>query len=382
VPGEALGAQPIRYLPTDDREEPTTGVGLCLSGGGYRAMVFHLGALWRLNELGWLPRLDRVSSVSGGSITAGALALAWPALEFDDDGVATRFVERVVVPVRALADHTIDESAIVVGLLTPDRIGQRLSAAYREHLFGDATLQELPPTPRFIINATNLASGALFRFTREEVADWRVGHILSPAITVADAVACSSAFPPVLSPFELDLRDGRWETERGNELRTDGFRGRLRLTDGGVYDNLGLETVWKRCRTVLVSDAGGQMDDDADPPEDWIRQTLRVLSVIDNQVRDLRKRQVQSGFLQKLRDGAYWGIRSDLAHYELGDALEAPYERTLELAETPTRLERLTDARQERLVNWGYAVTDAALRRWVQPGAPPPTGYPYPARGV
>ena len=50
------------------------GVALSLSGGGYRAMVFHVGALWRLNEVGLLSKLKRISSVSGGSITAGALA--------------------------------------------------------------------------------------------------------------------------------------------------------------------------------------------------------------------------------------------------------------------------------------------------------------------
>ena len=59
----------------DDPGRPQPGTALCLSGGGYRAMVFHLGALWRLNELGYLPRLDRISSVSGGSITAGVLGL-------------------------------------------------------------------------------------------------------------------------------------------------------------------------------------------------------------------------------------------------------------------------------------------------------------------
>ena len=53
------------------------GLALCLSGGGYRAMVFHAGALQQLNELGYLPRLDFVSSVSGGSLAAGVLALAW-----------------------------------------------------------------------------------------------------------------------------------------------------------------------------------------------------------------------------------------------------------------------------------------------------------------
>ena len=33
---------------------PAPGIGLCLSGGGYRAMLFHLGVLWRLAELGYL----------------------------------------------------------------------------------------------------------------------------------------------------------------------------------------------------------------------------------------------------------------------------------------------------------------------------------------
>lgn len=383
--GEKLGAQPIRWLPTDSQQEPTDGIGLCLSGGGYRAMLFHLGALWRMNELGWLPRLTRVSSVSGGSITAATLGLAWPRLAFAD-GIATRLTELVVAPVRAFAQHTVDEAAVAIGLLTPDTIGERVSEAYAKHLFGDATLQDLPeaPAPRFIINATNLASGALFRFSRDEINDWRVGRVASPRLALADAVACSSAFPPVLSPFELDLRDAAWEDEEGIEIGTPEYRGRLKLSDGGVYDNLGLETVWKKCRTVLVSDAGGQMQDEADPPADWVRQTLRVLSVIDNQVRDLRKRQVQAGYIQNLRDGAYWGIRSDIAHYELADALPAPYTRTLRLAETATRLRAIDDGLQERLINWGYALTDAALRKHVMTSPPPPApaGFPYPDAGI
>jgi len=47
------GLSPVRRLPTDPPgDNPEPGVALCLSGGGYRAMVFHVGALWRLNELG------------------------------------------------------------------------------------------------------------------------------------------------------------------------------------------------------------------------------------------------------------------------------------------------------------------------------------------
>ncbi len=62
-------------------EEPNPGVGLALSGGGFRATLFHCGALWRLAELGYLGRLSRISSVSGGSITAGELAVKWATLE-------------------------------------------------------------------------------------------------------------------------------------------------------------------------------------------------------------------------------------------------------------------------------------------------------------
>jgi len=92
----------------DDPDQPQPGIAVCLSGGGYRAMVFHLGALWRLNELGYLGRLDRVSSVSGGSITAGLLGLKWPRLAFDAAGTSAAFVAEVVEPIRKLASTTID----------------------------------------------------------------------------------------------------------------------------------------------------------------------------------------------------------------------------------------------------------------------------------
>ena len=67
---------PVVTIPTDPevaKLEPT--MALCLSGGGYRAMVFHIGVLWRLYETGLLHDIKRISSVSGGSITAGVLAL-------------------------------------------------------------------------------------------------------------------------------------------------------------------------------------------------------------------------------------------------------------------------------------------------------------------
>jgi NTE family protein len=357
-------------------DEPADGVALCLSGGGYRAMLFHVGVVWRLHDAGWLQRLDRVSSVSGGSITAGALALAWPRLAAE--GLESSFV----APVRSLAGRTVDATSVIAGALTSDTISERVAKAYRRHLFGDATLQDLPDAPRFVINATSVQSGALFRFSKPYMADWRVGRVNAPTVALADAVAASSAFPPVLSPFELDVRDFTWVDEQDNDLGSGEYRERLVLSDGGVYDNLGLETAWKACHTVLVSDAGGQMAAEPDPDQDWGRHLFRVLGVIDNQVRSLRKRECVDAFISGERLGAYWGIRTDIADFGLADPLPAPHDATMALATLSTRLARLDDVVQERLINWGYAACDAGLRKHVDPAVPAPAGYPYPAAGV
>jgi NTE family protein len=67
-PPLATPAEPPQYVP--DPPSQRRGIGLCLSGGGFRATLFHLGALRRLNELGLLSHPDflTLSSVSGGSI--------------------------------------------------------------------------------------------------------------------------------------------------------------------------------------------------------------------------------------------------------------------------------------------------------------------------
>ena len=366
--------------PADPRG-PEEGIGLCLSGGGYRAMLFHLGVLWRFYELGLLKGLKRISSVSGGSITAAALAVAWPRLHFG--AAADDFVPRVVAPVRALAGRTLDRNAILGGLFLPGSIGEHIARAYDEHVFHGATLQDLPDdsggaAPRFVINATSVQSGTLWRFSRPYMGDWRVGRVKAPTLSLAMAVAASSAFPPVLSPLEIALDPAAVKPDQGSDLNRDPFTARAVLTDGGVYDNLGLETVWKRYRTVFVSDGGGQMAPEPEPHTDWARHAVRVLSLVDNQVRALRKRQVVGSFVDGRRKGAYWGIRSDAANFPAPQPLPCPVARTLPLAEVATRLERMDAALQERLINWGYAVSDLALRSHYDTTLPPPTGFPYP----
>ncbi|EZP49951.1 patatin-like phospholipase family protein [Sphingomonas sp. RIT328] len=354
---------------------PAAGTAVCLSGGGYRAMTFHVGALWRMHELGVLSSVDRVSSVSGGSITAAVLAMAWTDLE---EGGS--FADLVAEPVLKLAARTIDRGAIIGGALLPGTISQWVADVYDEALFGGATLQSLPDRPRFVINATNLETGTLWRFSKPYMRDWRVGSIERPKLRLADAVAASSAFPPVLSPYVLDVSPSDFdlvEPGLGDEFRQD-----VSLTDGGVYDNLGLETAWKRCRTLLVSDGGGVAGDDPSPPSDWAQQAKRVLDVVDGQVRALRKRQLIQAYRDGSRDGCYWGMRTDPADYGVPMTLACPPAACASLAALPTRLKRMPDELTRRVVNWGYAITDAALRAHVVTDARPAERFPFPSEAI
>jgi NTE family protein len=386
--GEDRGA-PVDVVatgsPHDGLDSPQDGIALCLSGGGYRAMLFHAGALWRLNELGYLPKLARISSVSGGSIAAGVLGLNWSRLAFNPNGVAGVFETKVVSPLRALASATIDAGAIVGGLLLPGSVSDKVVDAYRRHLFGNATLQDLPTAPpHFVINATSVQTGALFRFSKPYLADYRLGTIPNPTTELAVAVAASSAFPPVLSPLTLDFDATQWAPPSGlpsEDLRAAPYLTRVVLTDGGVYDNLGLETAWKKYKTILMSDGGGALQPEPAPHTDWARHALRILDVIDNQVRSLRTRQVIGSFDAGERTGTYWGIRSDIADYGAASPISCPLEDTRTLAMTPTRLAQLDGTLQERMINWGYAICDAAMRTHVVPSAAP-GAFPYPASGV
>lgn len=361
--------------------ENRTVVGLCLSGGGYRAMLFHVGALWRLYDADLLKDIGRISSVSGGSITAAKLALVWPELVNGGPPDAGEFARLLADPVRGLAGRTIDVRAIAAGLLWAGAAGRLIARSYRKHLLGDATLQYLPDAPQFVINATSLQSGVLWRFSKRYMSDYRVGKVDNPTTPLALAVAASSAFPPLLSPTYLPLDPTLVLDQPGTDLHRLPFTRKAVLADGGIYDNLGLETIWKRCATVLVSDGGAGFSPEGNPQAAPLRQSFRVLNLIDSQVRALRKRQVVGSFEEPEgtpdhRDGAYWGIGTDIAKYGSAHFPVSP-EETKAMASVPTRLKRLSPDIQKRLINWGYAITDAAIRTHWKPELPIPPGLPY-----
>ena len=149
---------PVQLIPGDAAKGgPVPGTGLCLSGGGYRAMVFHVGvsgACTRPPVQGSRADLERVRRIDH----AGMLGLKWrDSASIRSSGTTSS--PKVVAPLRELAGETIDAEAV-----SPRdchaRQGQRSrGGAYKEHLFGDKTLQDLPDQPRFIINATKSSPG-------------------------------------------------------------------------------------------------------------------------------------------------------------------------------------------------------------------------------
>jgi NTE family protein len=250
-------------------------IGLALSGGGSRAIAFHLGCLRALNQLGLLDRVAVLSTVSGGSVI-GAYFHAhngdFPAFEAK---IRELLAQGLVAPMRrklfSALGVKVAAAFVVIGLvafsvavikalikvarwITPralaahfERLDIRsplhrfasrtslLEAALDDLLFKHASLNDLPGRPHLVINATELRTGSAFRFGTMESGSWRWGKLHRNEVSVAHAVAASAAYPLFLPASDETLtfdKDGALSSAR------------VLLTDGGIYDNLGLGCLW------------------------------------------------------------------------------------------------------------------------------------------
>ena len=361
--------------------------GLALSGGGIRAALFHLGALWRINELGHLRDIDRISGVSGGSIAAGLLAKAWPDLTWDSQGRAVDFSDKYASLVLRLARQRIDVPIVLLGLIPFVSPAKLLSGLLDRRFFHGMTLRELPAQgqgPLFSGNATDLATGTDFRFSRPYMGSYRLGLVPRPDIKVAVAVAASAAFPPIVSPLTLHLDPSAFADVPGADLH--GRRellAHVALVDGGAYDNLGLEPITGRCHTYLVSDAGGNLAIQPPGPRWWLwsLQVKRVLDIAVAQARSLRRRELADDKAE--HPYALWRTRTD--PNVLAERVPSPFPVHTGwpdyLAAIPTRLWPLPMQDRERLVNWGYLASALSLRAFVWREAMLPAALPFPSAG-
>lgn len=378
-PGESPETGPVRRSPDEE-------YGLALSGGGIRATLFHYGALIRINELGHLREIDRIVGVSGGAIAAGLLARAWDDLEWDGNR-ATNLKERLGPLVTRLAAMRADIPIVLLGLLPFVSPSKLLARLLDRSFFHGMTLDQLPQVtgvrPRFVFNASDLATGTLFRFSEPYMGTYQVGLVRNPKVKLATAVAASASFPPFVAPLNLDMDPEQVIDPGGAELnRRCDLRRRAALVDGGAYDNLALEPITDRCHVYLVSDAGGNIS--LQPPTwKWWLWPFLVLRTIDIAVAQDRARRRSELFLTgDEHPWALWRTFTD----------PATTDRTAQPASTPfavhsgwprylsTRSTRLWPfPKQDRrwLVNWGYVTADVMLRSWIWKDAGPPTQLPF-----
>ncbi len=145
---------------------------LWLAGGGYRAALFHLGALTRLNELGILAQTGTVGAVAGGSIVAALLAtrVSWPL-----DGGYREWPERVAEPMRAIARRNARARAF---LRRPFPGGAAVEERYARELV-DSLGGEPRQGPRFVFGASGLILSGLAAGW-EECVEWEIGHAAHP----------------------------------------------------------------------------------------------------------------------------------------------------------------------------------------------------------
>lgn len=243
---------------------------LCMSGGGYRAMLFHAGVLMAMNDMHLLPSMNRYSAVSGGSITQAKFALAYRNLDLDrEHWKFTNLDQQVVQPLENVATtKTMDTSSVIAGLLVPGTSTSTfLMRAYDRALFHYAKIGDLPMPdftseevryPIFIFRSTELGTGLPWDFTNYYTGSDELGKLPLPTLRLSTVVAASSAYPPVFSPVKISLEDlvekgtvkyplpageeeaGWHQSLESKFANLQTVASELTLVDGGVYDNLGL----------------------------------------------------------------------------------------------------------------------------------------------
>ena len=358
-------------------------IGIALSGNGFRAALFGLGSLWRLNDIGLLGKLDHISSVSGGSILSGILAHGWKRLDFVN-GQAGNFPEVIAGPVQDFCSRTIDVEAAILGMLTPFKTaGEYLSGRYDKELFHGAMLRDIPvagtgQAPGFSFHATNMQTGCDFCFHQDMVTDHILGISRQAEFSLADAVAASSAYPPIFSPVILHSDPSAWEKQPKDQTYLSDLRRRLVLADGCVCDSMGLESLLDDVDILLVSDAAAPLETITRPLEDDILQFGRIRDILICQTRALRRQSLVNDLEAGRRQGAYWGIDTKIGDFKVIGALTADNAKTERLETLPTRKRGFDERDQGRLINWGYALADAALRSRAELPCGPEASWPIP----
>ena len=381
-------------------------IGLSLSGGGSRAVAFHLGTLRALEDLKLLDEIDVISGVSGGSVMTGLLGYSEApianidrdAVEFLGRGLVRPALKKFTHPARAapllwniavvslptLATDLIAWTASLAASLFPgirdvvdgvSRCSWPLRRRYsRTHVIADAIADVVgtqncdAPTRQgksIVFNACELRTGTAFRMSNERFGTWRYGWAPASELRVADAVTASAAYPPFLPPFD-------WM--RSFERHGDTTTRRVIVTDGGVFENLGvsvmepgrdsqISAIAYNPDIIIVSDAGAGQFTDETVPLSWPRRMTQVVSAVMRKVQDATK--------TRLHDHARAGRIDGFIYAALGQIdrrvplKPANWVDREEVIHYPTDFSAMSEENIRRLSGRGEAITRALVTQYL-----------------
>jgi len=282
-------------------------IGLALSGGGIRAAIYHLGVLKYLAEVGLFDNITSISSVSGASLCVGAIF----AVNNNKWTDGERFLSETLPSVCELIQSTdIQKSALLRLPFTPKYWFHRVAmlAQMLEKKWGiTGSIQDLPQFPNapyWEINCTTFETGHRWRFRRDYMGDYLVGKFPTPDLPISHVIAASAGFPILIGPYTLQVEGAKYT-----------------LWDGEVFDNLGMEALYKIERGLdseidylIVSDASAVMGKAQHKRGASVANVKRLLDISMHQVYALRSREFHTSIVENGK-GAHLQISGAARNY-------------------------------------------------------------------
>lgn len=284
-------------------------IGLALSGGGSRAIAFHLGCLRALNDLGLLDKVGVLSTISGGSVI-GAYYAYTPQKSFREfDADICRFlrngfqksilmemakpgnlilsvVSLVASNVDMLSSKLLDKEHSIPQYPT---LTDMLYKVLKRDLFSGLKMSSARRNNiDVVIGACELITGSAFRFGNDKSGDWRHGAMANWDVDLALAVSASAAYPILLPAF-----DRKWKFMKNGK---DAYH-RVLITDGGVYDNLGMQVLEPGrnpnvsihsfpCNYLIICNAGHGQDAGSKMSSGFLPRVSRSFEIVHRRVQD------------------------------------------------------------------------------------------------
>lgn len=292
----------------------TKQIAIALSGGGIRAAIFHFGVLARLSETELWENVTHISTVSGGSLCAARLFahanLKWPSVD--------EFKECLSETYEIVTSYDLQRAYVLSTVIKPWRLfyGRAyLIAKLLESKWGiTGCLSQLSSVPRWHICSTCFESGKNWRFSKKRMGDYVSNYVESPEFPISSAVASSAAVPGLIGPLKIDTSKYKWKRFVGKHLVDTSPIGKtLTLWDGGVYDNLGIEALYKigkgpreNIDYLLISDASAPI---SIKKRRWIEKIplpgspTRLVDIPTDQIRSVRSREIYHLFKEHQNGG-------------------------------------------------------------------------------